>query len=1257
MPLPLLPFISTLAIQVGSAWYNSRKNKAHSAEMARKQQAYEEKVTREGIENARAEFAEMCALQRELDREMQRDRLELIKDSHNESITLEAYAESLRNWPLMVPPYVIKNESILSLEADTGQAIPLNCILASSSDGNFNNAVYFRLEENLADFCSRYWNVSAVKSIRFLQETWRDTYSDADSKRKNLYVHLKHVPTLVISPIIKNDKLLFRFYWWGLSVNPAEAHVDEVNELDPELTIPITRSQQYTQEEINQILNECTPKLEAFISYFADLYYWNFYKESPTLPSLISSTNDLRDLRGSDSAEEFRRGLLRGFEESSNADLISNLNCYKSILTLNHTITQKEKQALLQKIASILHLNIDRDDFDISSLIYKHNICQVLSTEETKLLNEIITDIENLSTNTSHTMTSNNLPTANTSKTMTAKEYSVYRDELLALIKDIKKISYLPKEQEVAFNDTERKIQEDQFSVALIGEFQGGKSTTFDALCGGREISPRGNNIKTSACKITATNIAGDGEEYAFVTWKSDAELVQTMSPLLEEFCTPEDFGYEAGPGKVFSYSDQIKFTNPRHIKVLKEAIKSAKDATTDSISDILPIAQFIVEFYDSTKEIRKQSKFTIQEAYPLMTFPSNMMERFNASDKQVSDFSPAEAAFAFVQTVNCRIHSKQLESLGCTFIDCPGLFASEYDTSIAMNTINTSDAVLYLCGGVKAMGQDDKRAIRKIWDKGLIGNPDFIGENIFFAINQQKSQNETSFITNDLSQINEIGFHKEMLPLYNAYLYYYAQFGISYVNGTLDSYTLDRFLHSSTTSYASIEEKWVEEVKRALIRLELDKKISIEELTAQSATALLNLSQSETLFDSINDYIVKNRAHAILVENGALKIQEGLQTIQNTLRVKEDSARKSVAERAEEAKKARQELDKFCIRVDERIKSAFTEKLKHEYTTKVYERYFADPQMIETVAFEATKSLLTFSRKGRTKWLALKSKFSDEAEEELKGSISTLINSAFNQTVTEIVKKWVTIHYNDKDTDFNDIVIPVVKRLSEDIHNEWSVITTKMPILSTLIPLETKTTLSSIEFNRSIGSRSVDANTLERTVSAAINDIINQITAPIIATIVGAIALHILDLFLTGGIALFISAIVAALTWLGVMTPDEIKTPQDFKGKSKDLFEQVQSKLTMTLMNHKVKSEICFKEDGLISLINNDAKTYEAFYRKMLADKKTELDNNIRKSEEEYASKKDELMNIAQESQRVLEHEVQPLSNKLTAFIQRVTK
>lgn len=281
--------LATLGAQVGSALINSRRNKAHSEKMAELQRAYEEKVTREGIENARAEFAKLCAFQREIEKQSQLDRLELIRANHERVLEDIAYSKSLAKWPLLVPPYVMANVPLID-DSAVEQCIPLNCILTTSSNLTFNNNVFHKLEEQIALFCSMYWNVSSNKSIRFYQEAWRDDAKNIGSRHKDIYAHLNNVPTLLISPVLKNDRLLFRYYWWGLS--DMDSHIDDLNELDPELSISITQKMKYDDETISLIISECAPKLEAFISFFADMYYWNFYKEPPSLPLLIQE-NDI----------------------------------------------------------------------------------------------------------------------------------------------------------------------------------------------------------------------------------------------------------------------------------------------------------------------------------------------------------------------------------------------------------------------------------------------------------------------------------------------------------------------------------------------------------------------------------------------------------------------------------------------------------------------------------------------------------------------------------------------------------------------------------------------------------------------------------------------------------------------------------------------------------------------------------------------------------------------------------------------------
>lgn len=284
--------LATLAAQVGSAAFNCIRGNKHSKELAAKQQAYEEKVTREGIQNAREEFAALCSLQREIESDIQRDRIDMIKSNHANAILEKAYSVALDKWPLLVPPYVVKNECLLNLEQSRNEVLPLNCIMTTSMDSNFNKSIFPNMEESIAEFCYNYWNVASDRGIRFYQRAWKDNITDIGAECRNLHALMKDVPTLVLSPQVRHGKLTFRFFWWGVSINPQDVHIDDNSIFDPELSNPVYEGMKYSDDDIRIILSELIPKLEAFVSYFADLYYWHYLKMTPILPTLLKS-NDI----------------------------------------------------------------------------------------------------------------------------------------------------------------------------------------------------------------------------------------------------------------------------------------------------------------------------------------------------------------------------------------------------------------------------------------------------------------------------------------------------------------------------------------------------------------------------------------------------------------------------------------------------------------------------------------------------------------------------------------------------------------------------------------------------------------------------------------------------------------------------------------------------------------------------------------------------------------------------------------------------
>ncbi len=382
--------MGTMAVQFGSAWINSRMNNQKADNLAAKQRAYEEKVAREGIDRARGDYAEICSLQRELESSVHKDRISRLRECHGNILRDIAYKHSLQKWPLLVPPYVITNQSLLTLDDNQHALVPPTCILTTSWDRKFNEAIFPRLEERIARFCARHWNISMPKSIRFMQQAWRDNTIDARARVKNLHAHLKAIPTLVISSKISDVGLSFPFQWWGISTAACDCAINESRELTIELNVPVTQNRNYTEEEIRTIVEGAGNQLEMLISYFADLYYWYFYAEIPKLPYLADTK--ILPIDG-----ECKKFLYKSYLEAFENQLHIKRELVKSLQYLESVSCLSGKSDFLELATKNIENITSRRAISVSELrnlrIFnnKHRISKINETISSLLTEEIET--------------------------------------------------------------------------------------------------------------------------------------------------------------------------------------------------------------------------------------------------------------------------------------------------------------------------------------------------------------------------------------------------------------------------------------------------------------------------------------------------------------------------------------------------------------------------------------------------------------------------------------------------------------------------------------------------------------------------------------------------------------------------------------------------------------------------------------------------------------------------------------------------
>lgn len=322
--------------------------------------------------------------------------------------------------------------------------------------------------------------------------------------------------------------------------------------------------------------------------------------------------------------------------------------------------------------------------------------------------------------------------------------YTAFRDELIGIIDEFvsHKDEVDPKGRSIdRLKGVKAKLLESQFEIALIGEFQGGKSTTFNALCGGREISPRGlgtGGVKTSAAVITAQNIAGDEtrnglSEWAEITWLSEDALRRRIAEALHQ---------------------DVAMGVPQ----LKDALNAqwqGLQKDDDDTRDLLQVATLQLRILESGRypEISNKRIVPIDEFQGYVQFPKNWELRWGEGGLN-ADFQFEECLFACLDSVLVRIHSKYLERLGCRITDCPGLFVSKWDTDRALEVMSRSNAVWYLLNGNKEMGQDQKKVLQSIRHAGW--HP-----KCFFTLNVKGDVDSTEgILKSNVTKIRNQGFN-----------------------------------------------------------------------------------------------------------------------------------------------------------------------------------------------------------------------------------------------------------------------------------------------------------------------------------------------------------------------------------------------------------------------------------------------------------------------------------------------------------------
>lgn len=562
--------------------------------------------------------------------------------------------------------------------------------------------------------------------------------------------------------------------------------------------------------------------------------------------------------------------------------------------------------------------------------------------------------------------------------------------------------------------DTLRTIEEhcskNRYTVLLIGEYQTGKTTTLDALCDGRHIGKIGVGSATSAVPVSVSYCE---KEDIVMGKKTDEDLKGILSCLTEHL---DGFREE------FDLKDQKSRAH-----WLKELEKFR--LSEECPRDIRPLAvcSFILRYY-GTPELEKAINeiHSVSDASKYTYFPRELNDRW--SKDGVDAFDIHEAAFVFISHIDCYIDSPTLKRLGCTLIDCPGLFNNKYDTEVTTQIMAKVHAILYLLPYQKAIGEDVCESLYKI-------QRDFrdVHRKLFIA-NNISSKLDNQFIDSNIKEIQRLFGKDKDVTCYDAHLAYLGMFKHSQGNGQLKSEDITHFCRpidrinpilrtKQTITFATFEEAWEYHTK------------GYNDIPEKTSDAFIHASGINQLIDNLRSFIEANEAYTVIFTDGINKMYHGLTQVRNCLNSKFIEpyrlGSQEVSRKWDEREEKAIEFDKNANAI---IHGHIFEKrnnidtLPARLSDDIYGKLFT-----ESIYDELSRRIAATIYENKYNVFKLL-----KDEDKLKEFISPLIEKEVTGIVESRLNYWNSMMVNGSDTSFKHIFEPEMEVLESRLLKEW---------------------------------------------------------------------------------------------------------------------------------------------------------------------------------------------------------------------------
>ena len=828
-------------------------------------------------------------------------------------------------------------------------------------------------------------------------------------------------------------------------------------------------------------------------------------------------------------------------------------------------------------------------------------------------------------------------------QTMTPEIYESKRNDLIELLDSILTTATgLSAAARKELEETAAKLKRNSFEIVLVGEFQGGKSTTFDTICDGREISPRGMGIKTSACKISAQSVPADQPERAELTWKSDEELMLTMIGIIRDNLVNDKDAYALFTKKDANDIDILpSLSDPRIHELAKKAIHAEWERyNADRVNydkdgngklDLLKISTLILNFCNSPElaELKANPSITIDNLKPLMVFPQEWELRWMEGGEN-AQWSFSEVPFVFLGSASCLIHCKNLERLGCVITDCPGLFAGPWDTAVAQKAMMQADAILYLIGGQKAVTEADLRALTEIRKTQQ-------GHKVFFAINAKQSKaNIAGPIRQvDFSMIQQRGYelaNAESIDVFNSLLAF-----------------------DSKTTPAD-EKRWKKEVSSALasyLALDLtdeDDLLRAKELR-ENRPELYKASDFPSILAKIETDVVTKKFESILVRGGTDKASAALDALNGDLIAKEVAADKDKAAVETEVQSARTKLKEFQDFVTKKVSEELAnvtaaDQVANDFIREVFENNIDNiSSSIADVIIEQFDRDDTMRDLG---WRILKSKLPfgnpvNGGANDAKSILSEPIGVAMNSITEPAIEGWINNVRAGQNDVFNLAYGRALDNVVYAMREKWdSTYNTEEGFLSGLAP----------NFDWDIAKIAIgefdpllDSIDVQKEAFGALKTRILANVKAIVVTIVGVIVVEVLLAVFAGILIGGVIPIVAAIaTGAGFY---EWFKENAMKKVSTQLRPSLAVKLREVIRDNSPSIKQSFKDSILVNFISEMNSRCQHSLSDQLSAFESRVKETLALKEEVGAKQKI----IAAEAKNVREEQIDPARKQIAEF------